>query len=156
MRGGVCLSGRRHAIANDPYITENYNKKLPSNYILALDANNLYGFAMSQFLLVGNFRRLNSEQLSKFNVLELDEDSDIGYILEVDLLYPKHLHNKHNDLPLAPEHILITYDMLSNYSKELCDEFGLKSTLPIAKSGNGIWNQSPDAGWDLKMGNRQS
>ncbi|GFT25899.1 c2H2-type domain-containing protein [Trichonephila clavipes] len=132
MRGGVCLLGRRHAIANNPYITENYNKKLSSNYILALDANNLHGFAMSQFLPVGNFRWLDSEQLSKFNVLELDEDSDIGYILEVDLLYPKHLHNKHKDLSLAPEHVLIRY-MLSNYSKELCDEFGLKSTLPSKK-----------------------
>ncbi|GFQ91679.1 c2H2-type domain-containing protein [Trichonephila clavata] len=133
MRGGVCLLGRRHAIANNLYIAENYNKKLPSNYILALDAKNLYGFAISQFLPVGNFRWLDSEQLSKFNVMELDKDSDIGYILEVDLLYPKHLHNKHNDLPLAPEHVLITYDMLSSYSKELCDEFGLKSTLPSKK-----------------------
>ncbi|GIX73169.1 uncharacterized protein CEXT_693351 [Caerostris extrusa] len=78
---------------------------------------------MSQFLPVENFRWLDSEELSK-------EDSDIGYILEVDLLYPKHLHNMHNDLPLAPEHVLITYVMLSNYSKNLCDEFGLKSTLP--------------------------
>ncbi|GFV33569.1 c2H2-type domain-containing protein [Trichonephila clavipes] len=74
MRGGVCLLRRRHAIANNPYITENYNKKLPSNYILALDANNLYGFATSQFLPVGNIRWLASEQLSKFNVLDLDED----------------------------------------------------------------------------------
>ncbi|GFQ85201.1 uncharacterized protein TNCT_131181 [Trichonephila clavata] len=130
MRGGVCLLGRRHAIANNPYIAENYNKKLQSNYILALDANNLYGFAMSQFLPVGNFRWLDSEQLSKFHVMKLDKDSDIGYILEVDLLYPKHLHNK---LPLAPKHVLITYDMLSSYSKELCGEFGLKCTLPNKK-----------------------
>ncbi|GFT69151.1 uncharacterized protein TNCV_2566081 [Trichonephila clavipes] len=74
MRGGVCLLGWRHAIANNPYIAENYNKKLLSNYILVLDANNLYGFAMSQFLPVGNFHWLDSEQLSKFNVLELDKD----------------------------------------------------------------------------------
>ncbi|GFU21263.1 uncharacterized protein TNCV_4869931 [Trichonephila clavipes] len=69
---------------------------------------------MSQFLPVGNFRWLDSEQLSKFNVLELDEDSGIGYVLEVDLLYPKHFHSKYNDQPLAPEHVLITHDMLSN------------------------------------------
>ncbi|GFY18274.1 uncharacterized protein TNCV_2046801 [Trichonephila clavipes] len=85
---------------------------------------------MRQFLPLGNFHWLNSEQLHKFNVLELDKDSDIGCILEEDLLYPKHLHNKPNDLPLAPEHFLITYDMLSNYSKEPCDEFGLKNTCP--------------------------
>ncbi|GIY20130.1 c2H2-type domain-containing protein [Caerostris darwini] len=132
MRGGVCLLGRRHAIANNPYIAENYDETLPSNYILALDANNFYGFAMSQFLPVGNFSWLDSEELSKFDVLELEEDSDIGYILEVDLLYPEHLHNMHNDLPLAPEHVLITYD-ISNYSKNLCDEFSLKSTLPSKK-----------------------
>ncbi|GBN31810.1 hypothetical protein AVEN_235934-1 [Araneus ventricosus] len=126
MRGGVCLLGRRHAIANNPYVPENYDEKLPSNYILALDANNLYGFAMSQSLPIGNFRRLDSDQVSKCNVSELGANSDICYILEVDLIYPTHLHNMHNDLPLAPEHVLITYDMLSNYSKELCDEFGLR------------------------------
>ncbi|GIX84040.1 c2H2-type domain-containing protein [Caerostris darwini] len=71
MRGRVCLLGRRHAIANNPYRSENYDETLPSNYILALDANNLYGFAMSQFLPVGNFSWLDSEELSKFNVLEL-------------------------------------------------------------------------------------
>ncbi|GIY06965.1 c2H2-type domain-containing protein [Caerostris extrusa] len=74
----LILKRRRHAIANNPYIAENYDETLPSNYILALDANNLYGFAMSQFLPVGNFRWLNSEELSKF-FLELEEDSDIGY-----------------------------------------------------------------------------
>ncbi|GIY57431.1 hypothetical protein CEXT_761551 [Caerostris extrusa] len=63
-------------------------------------------------------RRTNLKDIDRCSPdVELEGDSDIGYIVEVDLLYPEHLHNMHNDLPLAPEHVLVTYDMLSNYSK---------------------------------------
>ncbi|GFS70499.1 uncharacterized protein TNCV_1578941 [Trichonephila clavipes] len=49
-------AGKRHDKANNPYVVETYNEKKPHNYIVALDANNLYGYVMSQPLPIGNFR----------------------------------------------------------------------------------------------------
>ncbi|GFS58235.1 uncharacterized protein TNCV_4916341 [Trichonephila clavipes] len=124
MRGGICFLGKRHDKANNPYVVETYNEKKPHNYIVALDANNLYGYVMSQPLPIGNFSWLTPEEINDFNVFNYDQNSKVGFIIEVDLRYPKHLQLKTNDLPLAPEHLNITYDMLSPYSKRLCDKKG--------------------------------
>ena len=56
----------------------------------------------------------------------ISENSLIGYILKVDLEYPDDLHVLHNDYPLAPEKLALSYDMLSNYCKEIADEYGTK------------------------------
>ena len=48
MRGGICLLGKRYAVANDPYISETYNADKENSSIFGLDANNVYGFAMVQ------------------------------------------------------------------------------------------------------------
>ena len=69
-----------------------------------LDANNLYGWGMSQKLPVNGFKSV--EGLSKFNesfIKDYNENSDKGYFLEVDVEYPKNLHNLHSDLPYLPE-----------------------------------------------------
>ena len=66
-----------------------------SKFITYLDANNLYGWAMSQYFPYSGFNR--------FDVNLIGENSPIGYILEVDLKYPDELHELHNDYPLAPE-----------------------------------------------------
>ena len=69
-----------------------------------LDANNLYGWAMSQRLPVNGFEWM--EQLSEFDELFMknyDENNDKGYILEVDVKYPKNLFHLHCDLPFLPE-----------------------------------------------------
>ncbi len=133
MRGGICFLGRRHAVANNPYIPDSYNPDLPHSHILALDANNLYGCVMSQFLPIGGFNWLTKNEVEAFNILTCVEDSDIGYIIECDLLYPQHLHDQHNDLPLAPEHFNITFDMLSPYAKTLHEKFQLTSSIPCKK-----------------------
>ncbi|GFV05398.1 uncharacterized protein TNCV_226091 [Trichonephila clavipes] len=133
MRGGICFLGKRHDKANNPYVVETYNEKKPHNYIVALDANNLYGYVMSQPLPIGNFSWLTPEEINDFNVFNYDQNSKVGFIIEVDLRCPKHLQLKTNDLPLAPEHLNITYDMLSPYSKRLCDKFNLRHTLPSKK-----------------------
>ena len=58
--------------------------------------------------------------------MSIDEKSDIGYILEVDLEYPKELHKLHNDYPLAPEELVVTNDILSNYCKSIADKYEIK------------------------------
>ena len=83
---------------------KNYNKDIISSYLMYLDANNLYGWAMSQKLPVNGFKWV--EKLSKFNerfIKSYNENSDIGYFLEADINYPKELFNLYKDLPFLPE-----------------------------------------------------
>ena len=87
---------------------KNYDKNIESSYIQYLDANNLYGWAMSQKLPVDGFKW--KKHMLKFNedfIKNYDEDSDKGYILEVDVEYPKTLHDLYSDLPFLPERIKI-------------------------------------------------
>ena len=100
IRGGICQTTHRYAKANNKYM-KNYNKNIESSYIEYLDANNLYGWVMSQKLPTNGFRWV--EDLSQFNedfIKKYDENSYIGYFLEVDVEYPKELYNFHKDLPI--------------------------------------------------------
>ena len=58
--------------------------------------------------------------------MSIDKKSDVGYILEVDLKYPKELHELHNDYPIAPEKLTVTNDILSNYCKSIADKYDIK------------------------------
>ena len=83
---------------------KNYDRNNESSYLTYLDTNNLYGWAMSQKLPVNGFKWV--EKLSRFNeifIKNYNENSDIGYFLEVDIDYPKELFNLHKDLPFLPE-----------------------------------------------------
>ena len=82
-----------------------------------LDANNLYGWAMSQYLPAGGFKWLNEKQIDKIDLAKYNENSKKGLILEVDLEYPKELHNLHDDCPLGTEKIEVNKDMLSPYCR---------------------------------------
>ena len=102
-RGGICQAIHRYAKANNKYM-KNYDKDIISSYLMYLDANNLYGWAMSQKLPVNGFKWIKN--LSKFNeifIRNYDENSDKGYFLEVDVDYPKKLFDLHKDLPFLPE-----------------------------------------------------
>ena len=105
IRGGICQAVYRHAKANNKYMND-YDKDIESSYLEYLDANNLYGWAMSQKLPVDGFKWVEEDDLLKFNesfIKNYDENCDKGYILEVDVEYPKNLHKLHSDLSFLPE-----------------------------------------------------
>ena len=128
MRGGISYIANRYGKANNKYM-KNYNKEEPSKYIMYLDANNLYGWAMSQYLPTGGFKWLKQKQIDKFNLFKINKDSKKGYILEVDLEYPNELHDLHNDYPLAAEKITVEKNMSSNYCKNISDKYGISTGL---------------------------
>ncbi|CAH3142679.1 unnamed protein product [Porites lobata] len=101
-RGGISYIANRFGEANDKYMKE-YNKEKPSKYIMYLDANNLHGYAMRQYLPTGAFKWLTEKQIDKIMKKTILPNNKKGYILEVDLEYPEELHELHNDYPLAAE-----------------------------------------------------
>ena len=72
IRGGICHSIQRYAKANNKYM-KNYDESKESSYIQDLDANNFYGWAMSQKLPVNNFKwvkdtsKINEEFIKSYN-----------------------------------------------------------------------------------------
>ena len=119
LRGGISYIAHRHAEANNKY-TRNYDPDKPSSYIMYLDANNLYGWAMSQPLPYRNFKWVMADSV-------IPKRKGIGHIYEVDLEYPKELHDLHNDYPCAPEKIKVSDDMLPDYCREIKDKFNISS-----------------------------
>lgn len=112
MRGGISYIAHRYGKANNKYMKD-YNPKEESSYLMYLDANNLYGWAMSQPLPYGNFKWMHLKEG------DFTDHTKKGIILEVDLEYPDDLHDPHNDYPCAPEKIIVTEEMLSDYCKNI-------------------------------------
>ena len=99
IRGGISHSIHRYAKANNKYM-KNCDKNKESSYIQYLDANNLYGSAMSQKLPVNGFKWVkNTSKIDEKFIKNYDEDSDKGHIFAVDVKYPRRLHDLHSDLP---------------------------------------------------------
>ena len=128
LRGGISYIANRYGKANNKYMKE-YNEKAPSKYIMYLDANNLYGWAMSQYLPTGGFRWMTEKQINKIDLAKYKEDSKKDIILEVDLEYPEELHDLHNDYPLAPEKVKVTKDMLSEYCQNISEKYNISTGL---------------------------
>ena len=107
IRGGICHAVHRYAKANNIYMKD-YDSSKESSYIQYLDANNLYGAAMSEKLPMNGFKWVNDifEINEKF-VKSFNKNSDKGYILEVDVDYPSKLHKLHSDMPFLPERMII-------------------------------------------------
>ena len=99
IRGGISQVIQRYASANNKFMS-NYDLKQLSYFLLYLDANNLYGWAMSKKLPISGFEWIND--LKKFAsefIRNYDENDGTGYLLEVDIDYPKNLRESHRDLP---------------------------------------------------------
>ena len=103
IRGEMCQSVHRYAKANNKCM-KNYDKSIDSSHLMYLDANNLYGLAVSQKLPANDFKWEND--ISRFNekfIKSYNENSNKGYFLEVDVEYPKKIFSLHKDLPFLPE-----------------------------------------------------
>ena len=127
IRGGISTITKRHAIANNKYMVK-HNPQKESKYNPYIDANNLYGWAMSQPLPIGGFKWMDGEELEKW--------TNLSCILEVDLEYPDDLHDKHNEYPLAPERIMVNkaeklIPNLNNKKKNVLHHRNLKQYLSL-------------------------
>ena len=136
--GGVSMVSKRYSQANNKYM-ENYNPDLPNKYIIYLDANNLYGWAMIKALPTHGFRWMSGSELKQWK--------NLPCIVEVDLEYPENLHDLHNDYPLAPERINVNkvdklIPNLNNKTKYVIHHAKLKADishgLKVTKIHRGI------------------
>ena len=124
MRGGITMVGKRYAKANNPLV-EGYNQAEPKSYITYLDANNLYGWAMSLPLPKSGFH-WKRVMPTKEEIMKKGTDMKKGWILEVDLEYPEELQDLHNDYPLAPEKRSTEPWKMSEYQRRLMADLGLE------------------------------
>ena len=105
IRGGISVISNRYGEANNKYMRK-YNKNKPSKYLMYMDANNLYGCAMSMKLPTHGFKWLTVNEMENLiNNQVVQEWEKTPCILEVDLEYPENLHNLHNDYPFCPERV---------------------------------------------------
>ena len=118
------MVSKRYAKANNPLVPD-YDPSKPNSYIMYLDANNLYGWAMSKPPPKRDFkwkRVMPTEE----DILKKKENARNGWILEVDLEYPAELHEEHNSYPLAPEKKVVKKKCMSDYQKRLMKVLELK------------------------------
>ena len=94
MRGGISYIAKRYCKANNKYV-EGYDTSRDNSFIMYFDANNLYGWAMTQYLPHGCFKWMNRREIDDFDFNLVSCDSCKEYILQVDLEYPDILHDFH-------------------------------------------------------------
>jgi len=132
MRGGLVSVVKRHAKANNPEMGTEYNPNEPTSHLLYADSNNLYGSAMMQALPLSCFRWSEPNEIDwlfkMFSTGNVNLPPNTGFILEVDLTYPTHLHAKHSDLPLAFEKARVSVYEKSVFQQLLADVYHLKPT----------------------------
>ncbi|XP_063242517.1 uncharacterized protein LOC134542299 [Bacillus rossius redtenbacheri] len=98
IRGGVAQAVKRHCKVNNVCLPCTYDPSQSSTHVMYLDANNLYGWAMSLPLPANGFRWAGTD----IDVMIIPDEGRMGYILQVDVEYPSALHDKHKDLPFLP------------------------------------------------------
>ncbi|KAE9521294.1 hypothetical protein AGLY_018313 [Aphis glycines] len=111
IRGGLVQASMRYAKANN-LKSPNYDETKEKSWLVYQDCNNLYGYAMSEYMPYNGLSELTSK-------------SARGRVYEVDISYPQHLHDKHNDLPFLPQNsipqgskvrkLMATFERKENY-----------------------------------------
>ena len=127
IRGGISVISQRHARADNRYCTSVSGSE---NYLLYIDTNNLYGWAMSQKLPISNFEWY---QITEDEIRCFEPSSDMGYVVEVDLTVPEELHDYFNDYPPAPEPLEIRDDMISPISSSIRNNRGYNKRFKSTK-----------------------
>lgn len=125
IRGGISMISHRYAKANNELLPD-YDETKPKSYIIDLDENALYTFAMSMTLPSGEFAWEDPEVFDVDTIMELGDDDEYGYLLEVDLEYPKELHDLHSDYPVCAEKKKIPASWISPYNRMLREQNGEK------------------------------
>jgi hypothetical protein len=128
LRGGITTIAKRYAKANNKYLEDAYDPTEPSSFIFYLDANNLYGYAMSQSLPYDEFAWMSDVECKQIDWLAQTDDQDYGYFVECDLHYPDELHDLHDDYPLAPERIVVEDHLLSEHQERLRGNYAVSHT----------------------------
>ena len=103
IRGGIAQAVKHYAKANNKYMKDLCNPDEESVYLQYLDANSFYGWAMFQNLPTHGFKWVDGEDFTPEKIDELVKKDKRGYLLEVDVKYPKELHENHNELPFLRE-----------------------------------------------------
>ena len=139
VRGGICHSIHRYAKASNKYM-KNYNNNEESSYIQYLEANNLYGWAMSKKLPVNGFKWIDNNEtagpvINEEFIKNYNENDNKGYIFEVDVKYLKRLHELHSDLPFLPEKMKI-----DKCNKLVCNLFNKKKYVAHINSLKPVLN----------------
>lgn len=140
IRGGICGISHRYAEANNEFCSD-YDQTKPETYIIGFDLNNLYGWALSNHLPQKKFRWLNKYECMNFDLMSISRYSPNGYFLEVDLEYPKYLHDLHSDLPLAPEKLYISPDKWSKATKFLASICNVNKNIKSEKLVCTLYNK---------------
>ena len=122
IRGGISMISTRHAQANSPSFPDTYDSSLPNQNLINLDANNVHGWAKSQSLPTHGFPFPQQDEISMLKLQELSDDAVDGYIFEVDLHYPTHLHYRHDDYPLAHGSLMVDCSMCSSTQQAIFPE----------------------------------
>lgn len=133
LRGGITMISKRYSRANNPRLGAQYDPTNPEKHIMYLDANNLYGWAMSQYLPTDGFRWLEDTEIADIAWITLKKRSPTGYFIECDLEYPSSLHDAHNDYPLAPERVRIVEKMLSDKQRDIHTHYNFNRSASYTK-----------------------
>jgi hypothetical protein len=133
LRGGISMISKRYAQANNQRTVPQFDVSQPEKHIVYWDANNLYGWAMSQPLPYAGFRWVPESEFATIEWTSLDFDAPLGYFIECDLDYPVELHDEHNDYPLAPERVTITEKMLGDKQREIHAHYSFNRTTACSK-----------------------
>ena len=84
---------------------DRFNPEEENSYLQYLGVNNLYGWAMGQPLSTGGLNWVDPSEFASDKTDCYANWNSEGYLLEVDVRYPKDLHNLHNDLPFMCENM---------------------------------------------------
>lgn len=121
VRGGITQCTHRIAKANNKYL-KTFDPQKKVVHISYVDVNNLYGDSMSRNLPVSDFVFLLPPEIEKLDISEYNANSEIGYMLEIDLDYPDEIHDAHNFMPFCPENKIPPRGKIKKLVADLTDK----------------------------------